>query len=481
MRTDSSLCVFCFVAVAIILAAASTARAENWDFDFTVATEDTEWPLIAGVRPLATATYNILWDLPYLGTPLDSAAMWKSFEPLTGLPIWLTSDRKNDDGVFWQWDLTVGLLLSLAEKTVSWDSSTLPTGEWFIGKDLPSPEWVSMDTASSFTFSITEGVRIRRYLRPIVDVSGPVMQLITPSEGDTGVPINIGLVIEVTDSQSWVDDTTIDVQIFDRIPVVVCYPLELGYRVYVELATDLPSDSLIPVIVRAGNVADAIAYTTDTLYFTTSNETAIYSLGGDISLSDGGDPSGATIELYSGDSLVGADTVASDGGYFIDNLNSGIYLALVEKADYHDGGGYVMIYVEGWTRDFVLEPDSGAAIDEPDAAMPKEISISAYPNPFNGNCRLMIDDLGLGIDAIEIFDVNGRMVDVISSEGFQPDEKSPTYPQEISPFGRNDRRSVIVWQPADNIGSGVYLVRATMQGNKGFQPLVQTKRIVYLK
>jgi len=119
---------------------------------------------------------------------------------------------------------------------------------------------------------------------------------------------------------------------------------------------------------------------------------------------------------------------------------------------------------------FTLDADAIAETE-----LPEDFEIRVYPNPFNGNCRIMIDDLGLGIDAIEIFDVNGRMVDVISSEGFQPDEKSPTYPQEISPFGRNDRRSVIVWQPDASLGSGVYLVRAPVEGK------TITKRIVYLK
>jgi len=122
--------------------------------------------------------------------------------------------------------------------------------------------------------------------------------------------------------------------------------------------------------------------------------------------------------------------------------------------------------------EFVIIPPEG--IEE--FSRPRELSISTYPNPFNGNCRIMIDDLGLGIDAIEIYDINGRMVEIIPPgppliRG-EEESKSPLSKGDLGGF---------VWQPDENIGSGVYLVRAKVSGNKGFQPLVQTKRVVYLK
>jgi len=93
--------------------------------------------------------------------------------------------------------------------------------------------------------------------------------------------------------------------------------------------------------------------------------------------------------------------------------------------------------------------------------LPTDLEIRTFPNPFNGNCRLMIDDLGLGIDAIEIFDVNGRIVEILAplNKGGCPEGTG----------------GILTWQPAPSLGSGVYLVRATI----GEQ--TATRRVVYLK
>jgi len=103
--------------------------------------------------------------------------------------------------------------------------------------------------------------------------------------------------------------------------------------------------------------------------------------------------------------------------------------------------------------------------------MPIELSLSAYPNPFNGNCRLQIDDLGLGVEAIEVFDVNGRLVTEIPTN--DPVGDGSPVP---SVSGRGDRAPTkIVWQPDESLGSGVYLVRAKSGET------ITAKRVVYLK
>ena len=119
------------------------------------------------------------------------------------------------------------------------------------------------------------------------------------------------------------------------------------------------------------------------------------------------------------------------------------------------------------------------------SAKPEAFAISAYPNPFNSavtisldcHSRVQTDALSgkIGNPEIEIFDINGRRVYVISSEGFQPDEKSPTYPQEISPYSRNDSGCEFIWQPEESLGSGIYFVSAKIGSE------TVSTRILYLK
>ncbi|MGC9314036.1 MAG: hypothetical protein ACP5G4_00245, partial [bacterium] len=118
-------------------------------------------------------------------------------------------------------------------------------------------------------------------------------------------------------------------------------------------------------------------------------------------------------------------------------------------------------------------------------AKPSSISISAYPNPFNSAVSIAIDahvgaihELPLQID---IFDVNGRMVDVIGIYD-QPViarheaifHKNPKDCHGLRP--RNDNAGEFLWRPDPSIPSGVYLMRAT-----ALNGACASKRIVYLK
>jgi len=78
-------------------------------------------------------------------------------------------------------------------------------------------------------------------------------------------------------------------------------------------------------------------------------------------------------------------------------------------------------------------------------ATPKDFMISAYPNPFNSAVSISAPEVA----EIEVFDINGRPV--------------AEFPGACQ------------WQPTASVGSGVYLVRATI-GDESV-----TKRIVYLK
>jgi len=120
--------------------------------------------------------------------------------------------------------------------------------------------------------------------------------------------------------------------------------------------------------------------------------------------------------------------------------------------------------------------DTASAITE--ARTPGDFAISVYPNPFNSTCQIGIESGELGVESVEIYDVSGRMVAEIPANnavGANLVFAHDTGDHEYRPY------ESVVWTPAPSLGSGVYLVRATMQGNKGLKPLVQTKRVVYLK
>ena len=100
-------------------------------------------------------------------------------------------------------------------------------------------------------------------------------------------------------------------------------------------------------------------------------------------------------------------------------------------------------------------------------------SLSAYPNPFNSAVRISLDGgsespqasstLPPGVCRVEVFDVNGRRV-----------ERIPPAPL-IKGGAEQSEAGGLIWRPDESIGSGVYLVRATVGGES------VTKRIVFLK
>ncbi len=103
---------------------------------------------------------------------------------------------------------------------------------------------------------------------------------------------------------------------------------------------------------------------------------------------------------------------------------------------------------------------------------PEALSLSAHPNPFNSAVTIGIDnrsESSIPLSTIEIFDVNGRIVDniAVGTYGIRPGNVSRS-------LTRTDRG--FVWRPDISIPSGVYLVRASFT-----EGTVLSARITYLK
>ncbi len=97
---------------------------------------------------------------------------------------------------------------------------------------------------------------------------------------------------------------------------------------------------------------------------------------------------------------------------------------------------------------------------------PENLTLSTYPNPFNSAVTISIA-VGARPVRIEIFDICGHlMADLpVPTCDFENQQVVPT---------------PVIWQPDASVGSGVYFVRAKIDGNNGLQPIV-AKRVVYLK
>ncbi len=105
-----------------------------------------------------------------------------------------------------------------------------------------------------------------------------------------------------------------------------------------------------------------------------------------------------------------------------------------------------------------------AKIAENSYRTPSQLEISVSPNPFNSSCKININGVGAYRDTplqIEIYDLRGNIVEAsLASVSSEWDDR------ESRPY---------IWQPAQSISSGIYLVRAI----SGEQTI--TKRIIFLK
>ncbi len=114
-------------------------------------------------------------------------------------------------------------------------------------------------------------------------------------------------------------------------------------------------------------------------------------------------------------------------------------------------------------------------------ALPEEISLCAYPNPFNSAVSIAVDfpssqywnssDL-----KIEIFDISGRRLEAAEPLDAMPEESRYDSSKRRSSIKPNSA-VIYVWCPEESLPSGIYLVRAVF----GDSDVSQSQRILYLK
>jgi len=148
-------------------------------------------------------------------------------------------------------------------------------------------------------------------------------------------------------------------------------------------------------------------------------------------------------------------------GFFIDPVETTMVLTATESVD---------------TLICRILPDTNAIAE---SVLPKSSEISVYPNPFNSAVTIFLDTpvgAGLRPARVEIFDLAGRRVAQLPSPSVPlpagEGGNSFSFWEKVSE-GR--MRAEFTWQPEESVGSGVYLVLATADGE------TVMRRIVYLK
>lgn len=115
-----------------------------------------------------------------------------------------------------------------------------------------------------------------------------------------------------------------------------------------------------------------------------------------------------------------------------------------------------------------------------EAELPRELSLMAYPNPFNSAIRISIDyPMGVAFSPIkvEIFNISGRRIAKLTDSGTEGSKYASAKPDvtkgdvSVAPKAHE-----FTWCPEEPICSGIYLIRAVLPNGSAL-----TRKAVYLK
>ena len=135
----------------------------------------------------------------------------------------------------------------------------------------------------------------------------------------------------------------------------------------------------------------------------------------------------------------------------------------------------------GTVRLWMLELDTASMMQvyEYSPPTPDDFRIRAYPNPFNSAVRISVDapvGAGLRPARVEIFDIAGRRAAQLPSPSVPlPEGEGGNSFSLWEKVSEGRMRAEFTWRPDATVGSGIYLVRARLDGQ------TVTKRVVYLK
>ena len=105
---------------------------------------------------------------------------------------------------------------------------------------------------------------------------------------------------------------------------------------------------------------------------------------------------------------------------------------------------------------------------------PGEFVISAFPNPFNSAVNIRVRGVEDSRVRVEIFDIAGWMVAELRQNRSLSGAET-TFAENSLRLRSGSELCEYIWQPDESIGSGIYLIRASVGSE------TSTKRVVYLK
>ncbi|MBN1754694.1 T9SS type A sorting domain-containing protein [bacterium] len=243
--------------------------------------------LTFGVNPMGLNGYDPL-DIIHPPCPMVLDAYFELDDPLNPLIDKLYTDIQaaGEPENYWKVEICGGVP-SIPYPNLVWDNTGLPsTGEFLVGSAYPSGSinWetaTDMRTTNIFNFLPAQYAMIR-YSGPVEDTDPPYTMNWNPYDGETDVPVDTDIDVDVLDAGVGVDETSIIMYVPGVGPVppslLNITPITGGFHVSLPSMIELPTNTDITIILNADDLNDN--HMADTITFTTATDSTGFTLSG---------------------------------------------------------------------------------------------------------------------------------------------------------------------------------------------------------
>jgi len=316
------------VLVMTVFAVASFAS-PGWEVPITaIFNGDTTswWSLVFAKHPLASDLLDTLDCIIVIAPPMTMFGYFPISDPENPYITMLQCDYRDTSDTE-EWEIRFGMSPMPESIRLSWDVDSLPPegtleiGYAEIGSEVE--EWVDMRSSPLVVFGGLCYAKIRyEYSATPEDTVPPIAINWDPEDGAVDVPVTTDLEVDIIDSGSGVDPSTVRFVVMDyEVPsmLITATPIPFGYHYLIDSPVELPGGMTIEVIVYASDL-DGNSMS-DTISFTTERLTG-YTVFGVVTLEGETDFSGTQVLIEGG----GVDTTEVDGSYRIEGVPAGTHM-----------------------------------------------------------------------------------------------------------------------------------------------------------